>query len=287
MQQRPDLVGLVLAAGAGSRLRPLSEERPKPLCPVGFDVLLDGALARVAAALGPTAGLAVNLCYGAAKIEAHLAAGPWDRVHRSIEPIALGTAGAVGPLQPWLDGRGLLIVNGDTWCPAALRGFVDTWDGERVAVAVHGSPPLHGRSKIVASILPWDDARRVPPVAAGLWELFWRDRLAAHAVQVTGVAGPFVDCATVADYLQANLDWLASTSGGAAERSAVHPTATVSAGATLAQCVVGAGATVAGRVRRSVIWPGARVGPEENLTDCVRTESGRTISPAAAGRAPR
>ena len=42
----------MLAAGAGSRLRPLTRFRPKPLCPVGDVTLLDGNLARVAAVVG-------------------------------------------------------------------------------------------------------------------------------------------------------------------------------------------------------------------------------------------
>ena len=48
---RADLAALVLAAGAGTRLRPLTERRPKPLCPVGNLALLDLALARVFDAL--------------------------------------------------------------------------------------------------------------------------------------------------------------------------------------------------------------------------------------------
>lgn len=284
---RPELAGLVLAAGAGTRLRPLSDERPKPLCPVGFDALLDAAFVRVAEALGTQAGLAVNLCHGAAMIESHLAAGPWDRVRRSFEPTALGTAGAVAPLRSWLDGRGLLIVNGDTWCPAALHRFVEAWDGERIAVAVHGSPPMHGRSRVVASILPWADARTVQPVPAGLWELFWRDRLAAGSIQVAGVDGPFVDCATVADYLQANVAWLATGADEIIDGNAVHPTATVAAGAVVSRSVIGAGATVSGRLDRCVVWPGAHVGPDEELAEVVRTDSGRTFRADASVAAPR
>ena len=181
----------------------------------------------------------------------------------------------------------MLIVNGDTWCPAALHGFVEAWDGERIAVAVHGSPPMHGRSRVVASILPWADARTVQPVPAGLWELFWRDRLAAGSIQVAGVDGPFVDCATVADYLQANLGWLATGSDGTVGGRAVHPTATVRAGAVVRRSVIGAGATVAGRIDRCVVWPGARVDPHEDLSEVVRTGSGRTFRADAPAPAPR
>ena len=54
---RRDLVAVVLAAGAGTRLRPLTDERPKAMCPVGNVALVDHALARVSAV---TTVVAVN-----------------------------------------------------------------------------------------------------------------------------------------------------------------------------------------------------------------------------------
>src|SRR5439155_3371852 len=58
---RVRLAGVVLAAGAGTRLRPLTTLRPKALCPVGTVPLLDLALARLAPLTGGLpADLAVN-----------------------------------------------------------------------------------------------------------------------------------------------------------------------------------------------------------------------------------
>lgn len=300
---RPELAGLVLAAGAGTRLRPLSELRPKPLCPVGNIALLDLALARVFEALdqrgvgAETEAVAVNVCHGRAQLVEHLAVRWPDRVHLSVEAAALGTAGAVAPLRAWLAGRSLLIVNGDTWCPRSLLPFVDAWDGQRIAVAVSGSPPLHARSGIVASILPWADAATVAPEPAGLWERFWRDRLAVGRLQSVGVQGPFVDCATVADYLRANLAAVALGSPsvtlpppagdveGQGERSIaslVGGGVTIGPAAVVANSVIGAGAVVDGRVERSVVWPGARVGAGERLVDCVRADGGVTVSASGA-----
>ena len=56
-----DLAGVVLAAGLGTRLRPLTLVRPKPLCPVGDRPLLDHALDRMAAVAGD---VAVNVHHG-------------------------------------------------------------------------------------------------------------------------------------------------------------------------------------------------------------------------------
>lgn len=102
-----DLVGVVLAAGAGTRLRPLTLVRPKALCPVGNVALLDHALAR----LRPhVTDVAVNANHHADQIAAHVG----DRVHLSIEqPGALGTAGALGQLRDWIAGRDVLLVNAD------------------------------------------------------------------------------------------------------------------------------------------------------------------------------
>src|SRR3954469_6391145 len=91
------MAGVVLAAGAGSRLRPLTLVRPKPLCPVGGVPLVDLALARLAPVGGERA---VNVHHGREAMEAHLR----GRVHLSVErERALGTAGALGALRDWLD----------------------------------------------------------------------------------------------------------------------------------------------------------------------------------------
>ena len=105
------LAGVVLAAGAGVRLRPLSAWRPKALCPIGATTLVDRAVAQVAAVTGTP--VAVNVHHGRAAMLEHLE----DRidVHVSLEEErALGTAGAVAHLAGFLDGRGALVVNADT-----------------------------------------------------------------------------------------------------------------------------------------------------------------------------
>src|SRR5687768_4577295 len=120
------VAGVVLAAGAGTRLRPLTRLRPKALCPVANVPLVDLAIDRVCTAV---ADVAVNVHHGRAHMEAHLQ----GRAHLSFEEERpLGTAGAVGHLRGWLDGRGALVVNADAWCPGTLLEFVQGWDGDRV-----------------------------------------------------------------------------------------------------------------------------------------------------------
>ena len=202
------LVGVALAAGEGRRLRPLTDRCPKPLCPVGNVALLDQALDRLARAVGPRDdGLAVNLHHGRAQLERHLdrrvgAAG----VHRSVEePVALGTAGALGQLRGWIDGRAALVVNADSWTDADLAPFVEGWDGERVRLLITGGG-FGPRMGLVASLLPWSEVRKLEPVPSGLYETMWEPAHRDGRLETVEHSGRFVDCGTPADYLRANLE---------------------------------------------------------------------------------
>ena len=113
---RPRLRALVLAAGRGERLRPLTATLPKPLLPVAGRPLLAHALERLR-----TAGceaVAINLHHLGGQIREQFG----DRFRGmplvwSEEPELLGTAGALPPLRPFLEqAERVLVVNGDTLC---------------------------------------------------------------------------------------------------------------------------------------------------------------------------
>lgn len=247
------LAGVVLAAGAGRRLAPLTRVLPKPLCPVALRPLVDHALDRVAPLVG---GVAVNLHHGARLLDAHLP----GEVHRSVEhPVALGTAGALGALRPWVDGRDVLVTNSDAWLPSPLDldGFVTGWDRERVRLLCVRDPdrPDFGDLRYCGvALLPWWTVAGLQPEPSGLYERSWGAEAAAGRLDLVVHGGRFVDCGTPAAYLQANL----LASGG---RSVVDPTARVGAGA---------------RLVRSVVWPGSEVAEGEVLRDSVRFGS-RTV----------
>lgn len=264
-------VGVVLAAGAGTRLRPLTWRLPKPLCPVGNVALVDLAVDRVAVA---AEAVAVNVHHGRRAIEAHLVARPGGAppVHLSVEEErALGTAGALGQLRAWIDGRPALVTNADAWCHPDLAAFVAGWDGERVRVLVHGEPVLRPRASVLACLLPWSEVDALAPEPTGLYERSWAPAQRDGRLEVVGDRGPFVDCGTPADYLRANL--LAAAEH--VEGRLVHPSALVEG--SCRSSVVGAGARVHGSVDESVVWPGASVAAGERLHRAVRVDRTMTV----------
>ena len=242
------LVGVVLAAGRGTRLRPLTRLRPKALCPVANVPLVDLALERVRPA---TSALAVNLHHGRRTLDAHLP----DDVHRSMEAEgALGTAGALGRLRPWIDGRGTLVVNADAWCPGSLAPFAEGWDGERIRLLLVGDDELHPTSQVAGALMPWSDVEALAAEPSGLYEVSWRAARAAGRVEVVRHDGEFVDCGTPLQYLTANL----LASGG--------------------DSVVEAGARVEGTLDQCVVWSDAEVHANEHLTRSIRARGRITVT---------
>lgn len=255
---RDGLVGVVLAAGAGSRLRPLTDVRPKPLCPVGGRTLLDRALDRVAPHVSRTA---VNAHHHADQLVAALVGRD---VHVSLEqPAALGTAGALGALRDWVDGRAVLVTNADAYYGAGdpVGEMVAGWDGDRprlLCVRTGAASDFGDLHYVGTALLPWWSVRDLAPVPSGLYEVSWRELHAAGRLDLAVTEATAVDCGTPADYLRANM----LASGGAA--------------------VVEPGAVVEGEVVRSVVWAGEQVGPGERLVDAVRA-AGVTLQPFATG----
>lgn len=241
------MAGVVLAAGAGTRLRPLTDERPKALCPVGGRPLVDVALARVRTV---TDDAAVNVHHGRAALEAHLGAS----VHLSVEEERLlGTAGALGNLRSWIDGRPTVAVNADAWCTGGLDRLIDGWSGRSVRLLVPGGGSFGARTPVAGALLPWSEVAPLTAEPSGLFEVSWRAAAVEGRLEVIPFEGDFVDCGTPRDYLRANL----LDSGG--------------------EPVVGDGAVVEGTLERVVVWPGAQVRPGERLVDAVRTTGGATV----------
>jgi MurNAc alpha-1-phosphate uridylyltransferase len=103
---------MVLAAGRGERLRPITDTRPKPLVEVGGRSLLDHAIDRLADA--GVERVVVNTHYLGAMIAQHLASRPSPEIVISPEDSALETGGGVKHALPLLGPDPFYVVNGDS-----------------------------------------------------------------------------------------------------------------------------------------------------------------------------
>lgn len=122
---------MVLAAGLGQRMRPLTQTRPKPLIEVGGKALLDHALDRLADAGIETA--VVNVHYLADLVEAHAARREVPKILISDERARLlETGGGIRKALPLLGREPFLALNSDTlWIEGArpnLPRLMKAWD---------------------------------------------------------------------------------------------------------------------------------------------------------------
>jgi NDP-sugar pyrophosphorylase family protein len=269
---------VVLAAGEGQRLRPLTATLPKALCPVGNVALLDRALARLAGlGLAGPDRVAVNAAYLAGQVVRHVG----GRAHLSVEPDGpLGTSGGIGRLTGWIDGRGVLVGNADAYLadPAREPGkdiaaLLDGWSGDTVRMLTKPVPDgrpggFSGRRFAGFSLLPWRYVRDLAATPSDLVRTVWRPAEAAGELELIGFDGTYIDTGTPADYLAANLH----AAGG---RTLIDPSAMISG--TVTESVIGPKARVRGVVTRCVLWPGAEVADGETLIDAVRATGGLTV----------
>lgn len=273
MMVHDDVCAVVLAAGLGTRLRPLTTILPKALVPVGNVPLLDRALHRLAASgFAGADRVAVNAHHHVDQVFDHVG----DRAHLSLERDApLGSAGALGHLRRWIDGRHVLVLNVDAYVsspPDDLINLLADWDGRTVRMFGHrwddGHPPFDGLAFAGASLLPAADVAALKDELSHLVLTTWRPAERAGRLQAISLDGIYVDCGTPADYLAANLH-------AASGENVIAEDATVNG--TVVDSVIGARSVVHGSVRRCVLWPDATVQADEMLVDSVRVGEGLTV----------
>lgn len=126
--------GMVLAAGLGTRMRPITCSTPKPLVQVAGRPLLDRALDRLEEA--GVEEVVVNVHHLREKIEAHLRRRSSPRIVLSPEPERLETGGGVARALPLLGGGAFFVVNSDIVLlngpRAALTNLAAGWNDQRM-----------------------------------------------------------------------------------------------------------------------------------------------------------
>ena len=106
---------MILAAGMGKRMQPLTADMPKPLLKVGDKSLIEHQILRLIA--GGVTGVVINHFYLGAMIEEALGNGSRFGIDISYsrEPIRLETAGGIIKSLPKLKDDSFIVVNADVW----------------------------------------------------------------------------------------------------------------------------------------------------------------------------
>lgn len=281
---------MVLAAGLGTRLRPLTDRCAKPLVPVGDRPALAHVLDRLRAA--GVRRLVVNAHHRAGDVRAFARGQPELAV--SEERDLLGTAGGIEHAGPMLGPGDVLVWNGDILADLDARALLAAHDAGGAAATLVVQPLEAGQGRVGLDadgrvvrlrdrrfgpearcgqflgihVLSAELRACLPRGAAGLIEDVLVPALARGAVvRAFAFEGPWHDIGTVASYLAANRAWLDARNLA----SWTGPGARVAAGVRLERSIVGAGARVEGEgaLSGAVVWPEAHaVAP---LADAVVT----------------
>ena len=264
---------ILLAAGYGTRLRPYTNIRPKPLFPVANRPLLDRLLDQLHAA--GAVPILVNCHHLADQVEAALGRRPEVLVQRETE--ILGTGGSLRLAIDRMDNDPVLVVNGDLYHDIDLERVYHQHlrSGFDVTMALHNHPRFNtvtvadgrvvgfdgGEGERLAftgiHVIDPDAIERIP--RQGFFHIIdlYRELAAAGRIGCCRVDGSlWRDIGTPADYLDLHRELLA-------ERGwLIDPTARVAADAELAGWgCIGAGARVGAGARLcdAVVWDSAVV----------------------------
>lgn len=136
---------MIMAAGMGNRMRPLTDKMPKPLVPFLGKPLIDHALDKLAAA--GVSDVIVNLHYKAEMLEAHLKGRARPRIQFSDErDRLLDTGGGLKKARPLLGEAPIFVMNSDTvWAEGMspiLDRMKDFWDAEKMDALLMMAPAV-------------------------------------------------------------------------------------------------------------------------------------------------
>lgn len=293
MARQTRIRALVLAAGEGRRLRPLTHHLPKPLLPVAGISILERTLRQLAEVGCEEA--AVNLHHLGGSIREAIGDSVGGmKIRYSEEDRLLGTFGALGPLRDFASGaEAFLVVNGDSLCrwplSRLLRRHLRSGAAATLLFSRRAAPAEFGggvriRGREVLSFRPGGEGGRGERDAVFAGAHVLRPELAARAPDgpadfVSDLYAPLLaegehvaavttrrrwhDLGTPERYRRGSRDWVRGSvpwrwfrHGWISADAQVAGTAAVKASIVESNVRIGPGA----RVERSLILPSARVG---------------------------
>lgn len=299
--------GMILAAGFGTRFRPVTYEIPKPLITLCNRPLIDYAVEAMLAA--GIRHIIVNLHHLPEKLEEHLTAGFSGRceLYFSREKEILGTGGAIRRVRNQLQSEpSFLLANADTVQFPPFRELEEQRRGsDAVASLLLRHPPAHDKftrvflqgsfvrgigegdgealmfagahsiSSEIFDLLPDRDF-------SGITEDVYIPILRESRLRISAVIhdGPWFDIGTPLRYLEASRDLLGLIAAGtvaapsgslvvAESASLVAENAIVES--NLSRSVVGTGAVLypGTRLEESVAWEDSIIGSHAELRQCI------------------
>ncbi|HEY4158349.1 MAG TPA: sugar phosphate nucleotidyltransferase [Polyangiaceae bacterium] len=284
---------MILCAGFGTRLRPLTDELPKPLAPIGDRSILGHAASHLA-----------QLGIADAVINVHHRAEQFDRIINDL-PIEIqilheleirGTAGGVAGARSRFTEAPVLVWNGDILVKppvnealaAAAEAGVCLCVAERVDG--RGTVGLDARGSVVrlrgerfgqearsadyvgVLALSGEVLAVLPERGCLIGDVALPTLRRGGRVASVVVTGGFLDAGDPESLLQANLDWLEQRvlgsfvapgvevePGVSAERSVVSRGARVRGHGTLRECLICEGAEVTAPLSRAIVTPSGRI----------------------------
>lgn len=282
---------MILCAGLGTRLKPLTDELPKPLVPVGHRPLLAHIMQRLLLA-GVTRAV-LNVHHKPEQFMKAVESLPLvpQVIH---EAEILGTAGGIAAARP-LFGQGPLVLhNGDILTTPPVTELVAR-DSGGLCLAVSPRPVGEGSVGLDASghvvrlrgrtygyeargadyigiaVLGERCLESLPARGCLIQDWAIPELEAGRPIDALATTAVWTDLGRLEDYVRANLAWLG------VRPYAVGPGALVASTVRLDRSIIGADARVTGEglLSECVIWPGARV--EAPLRRAVVTAGGRSV----------
>lgn len=288
---------MILAAGLGTRLRPLTEELPKPLMWVGDRPLLSLLVQRFVAA--GIVDIALNTHHLAQAFSSPLLVGEAANLSILHESQILGTAGGVANARAVLGDADVVVWNGDILADLDVAALVDGHHATGGIATLAVAPRLCGEGTVglakdgrvvrlrgerfgtecrggdFVGIQVIGPALRgaLPSVGCLVGDAYLPALRSGQTIGTFEFGGTWEDIGTVTAYLAANARWLRD----AGLVNYVGRGAHVGPNVEPVLSVIGAGAEVTGTgiLRGVVVWPGARA--RAPLAGAVVTTGGAIV----------
>jgi mannose-1-phosphate guanylyltransferase len=280
---------MILAAGFGTRLRPLSERKPKPLMPVANRPVILRNMEFLAA--HGIRDIVVNTHHHSDQLSEFLRLHrpPGMRVDVRVEPRILGTGGGIKNTADFWSKDPFVVMNGDILTDIDIRRACEAHTKTRsmATLILHDRPPFNkirvDGDRIVD--IPKDYGKEglaftgihimEPEILAHIPEGFsdivdcYRHLIGSGAIIGSFVSGDHYwrDIGNLTDYVEANRE-LSDGPLTLGEGSEMHPSASWMDWAVIGErCLIEERAEIS----RSILWEDVRIRPGVKVTDCVVT----------------